>query len=877
MSLAPFWTRTPSQAAARLGCGETGLTAAQAAERLDRYGPNTDARRKGPGLAGAILRRLLEPMGLILIAAAVVSAGTGDHPSAVIILVILGASVALDTLQEGAAKRAAEALRQSVALQAQVRRDGAFVAVDAAAVVPGDVFRVRAGDVVPADGLLLETSACTVNEAALTGEPYGVVKRPGVSDAKTPAEAGNALFRGAVVQTGEATALAVATGAATLFGEAAQALNEAAAPSPFQRDLRRLGLLVARATAVLVVGVLAVNVAFGRPLFQSLMFSVALAVGLTPELLPMITTVTLSRGAVRMSRKKVIVKRLAAIHDLGAMTVLCTDKTGTLTSAEIALAGWQGPDGAADERPATLAAVCAALGGDQGSLDQALVQARPAAARGWTRRGLLPFDYRRRMGAVLAEGPQGLALLVKGAPEAVLAACAGPGGAPLDAAARERVLARVRELAGQGLRAVAVASRPWSGPVRDPGPDDERGLAFEGLCTFADPPKATAPAAVARLAAAGVRVVILSGDDPLVVQRLSRLVGLRAERVIGGAELNGLGGDALRVQAQAVDAFGRLSPEQKVRIVHALRAAGEVVGFMGDGVNDAPGIKAADIGLSVDGASGVARAAADMILLDTDLAVVADGVEEGRRTFANILKYVRMGASSNFGNMLSMAAASLFLPFLPMLATQILLNNLLYDVSEVGVPFDDVRGADVARPQRWRTRDIARFAAIMGPLSSVFDLATFAALYLGFHAGPEAFRTGWFVESIATQTLVVFLIRTPGRPWRDAPNPVLTASTLTALAAALAVPFSPLGRWLGFVTPSPTTTLALAAIVAAYLVCAEAVKPLAMRAGGRRGGDQRRITTRRRIGGAALDSERHDRVSRPLRTVPQAGVRSRRA
>ena len=825
MAANAFWTQTPVDAAAALGCGTDGLNAAEAAARLGKYGRNADARVREAGVARAVLRRLLEPMCLLLMAAAVVSAATGDAPSALIILVILGVSVALDTVQEGSAKRAAEALRQSVAQTARVKRDGVFVTVEAETVVPGDVFRVGAGDIIPADALLLESSAFTANEAALTGEPYGVVKRPGVVAAQAAAEASNALFRGAVAQTGEAVALAVGTGANTLFGEAAKSLNEAAEISPFQHDLRQLGFLVARATVVLVVGVFAANVAFGRPLIQSLMFSVALAVGLTPELLPMITTVTLSRGAVRMSRRKVIVNRLSAIHDLGSMTVLCTDKTGTLTSAQIEMAGAFGPGGAADERPAMLAAACAILGGDKGSLDEALAHARPKAAEGWTRHGLLPFDYQRRMGAVLADGPQGPVLIVKGAPEAVLAACATAcGGAALDAAARAAVLARVHDLAGQGLRSVAIASRPWQGAPRDPEGADETGLVFEGLCTFADPPKASAPAAVARLAAAGVRVVVLSGDDPQVVTRLAKIVGLRATRVVSGSELNALTVDALRVQARDIDVYARLSPDQKVRVVHALRAAGEIVGFMGDGVNDAPAIKSADVGLSVDGATGVARAAADMILLDSDLAVVADGVEEGRRTFANILKYVRMGASSNFGNMLSMAAASLFLPFLPMLATQILLNNLLYDVSEIGIPFDNVSAADISRPQRWRIQDIVRFAAVMGPLSSVFDLLTFATLYLGFGASPAVFQTGWFLESIATQTLVVFLIRTRGRPWRDAPNKVLTISTLGALAVALVVPFSPLGGWFGFETPPLMALLTLAAIVLTYLVCAEWIK-----------------------------------------------------
>jgi Mg2+-importing ATPase len=828
MAKGPFWTQAPSAAAATLGCDLAGLTSAEAATRLVKFGRNADAQVREAGLIVSVGRRLLEPLCLILIAAAVVSAATGDIPSAVIILVILGASVALDTVQEGRAKRAAEALRQSVALKATVKRNGAFVAIDPELIVPGDVFRVAVGDIVPADGLVLEADAFTANEAALTGEPYGAVKRPGEVTADTPSEASNALFRGSVAQTGSATALAVGTGAATLFGKAAQSLNAVEEISPFQRDLKQLGLLVARATGVLALGVLAANVLFGRPLIQSLMFSVALAVGLTPELLPMITTVTLSRGAVRMARKRVIVKRLTAIHDLGAMTVLCTDKTGTLTSAEIVLAGSLGPSGKPADRPAQLGAVCARLGGDLGSLDEALGKAWPDAAKGWTLRGRLPFDYERRMGAVLAKGPEGPLLIVKGAPEAVLAACTRVGGKPLGAAARKAALARVKDLAGQGLRSVAVASRPWKGALRDPVAHDEASLTFEGLCTFADPPKASAPAAVARLAAAGVRVVVLSGDDPLVVERLAKLVGMRAQKVITGSQLARLGVDALRVRARDTDVYARLAPDQKVRLIHALRSSGEIVGFMGDGVNDAPGLKAADVGLSVQGATAVAIAAADMVLLESDLAVVADGVEEGRRTFANILKYVRMGASSNFGNMLSMAVASLFLPFLPMLATQILLNNLLYDLSEIGIPFDSVKAADIAEPQHWRLKDIVRFAAVMGPLSSVFDLATFGVLMWAFRTGPEVFRTSWFLESIATQTLVVFLIRTRGRPWRDAPNPLLTVSTLGALAAALIIPFSPLGAWFGFQAPGAQLTVALAGVVAAYLVCAELLKPLAI-------------------------------------------------
>jgi Mg2+-importing ATPase len=757
-------------------------------------------------------------LSLILLAAGLVSAATGDAVGGSIIVVILGFSVLLDTYQEGQAVHAAAVLRQSVAVSARVRRDGAFVAVAIEAVVPGDIVEVRAGDITPADALILDGTAFTANEAALTGEPYPVDKRAGVVTATTAAEASNALFRGAIAQTGTATALVIGTGRATLFGSAAAALATAAAPSPFERDLHAYGLLTTRLTLALVVVVLTASIFLGRPLLQSLLFAVALAVGLTPELLPMITTVTLSRGALRMAKRKVIVKRLASIHDLGAMTILCTDKTRTLTSAQISLARSIGATGTDDPEAARLGAIAATLGGDRGALDTALVTASPDAAKGWTLAAQSVFDFDRRLGTVLATGAGGTILITKGAPEAVLAGCV------LTDADRAAVLAQVRTLAEQGQRAIAIASRPWAGPTHAPTPDDETNLVYAGLCAFADPPKETAPAAVARLQAAGIRLKILSGDDPVVVGRLAGLVGLATSRVLSGADIAKLSDDALAVQVRDVDAYGRLAPDQKARLVRALQASGAIVGYLGDGINDAPALKLADIGLSVAGAASVAQASADMIMLDSDLGVVADGVEEGRRTFANILKYVRMGASSNFGNMLSMAAASLFLPFLPMLPTQILLNNLLYDVSEIGIPFDGVRAEAVARPQVWSMPALIRFAAVMGPLSSAFDLLTFAGLSLVFHVAAPEFRTAWFLESMATQILVIFVIRTNGRPWADLPRPALALSSLGALLVAMVLPFTPVGGWFGFVAPPLVVVASIGGITLAYLVLAELLK-----------------------------------------------------
>ena len=736
---------------------------------------------------------------------------------------LLAFSIGLDTIQEGHAVNAAEILRRSVALKTEVKRDGTFRSIAVEAVVPGDILRVRAGDIIPADALLLESTAFTAGEAALTGEPYPVEKRPGVVTALTAGEATNALFRGAVAQTGEATALVVSTGRATMFGAAASALAENAAPSPFERDLHAFGILTARMTLGLVLVVLTTHMLFGRPVLESLMFAVALAVGLTPELLPMITTVTLSRGALRMAKRKVIVKRLASIHDLGAMTVLCTDKTGTLTSAQIQLARSLNPDGVEDPRAARLGAIAADLGGDRGALDAALVAGTAGAAQGWRCAGRHAFDFNRRLGSVLASGAEGQLLIVKGSPQEVLALCTSRrDGASFPAMGpneRAQAMGRVQALAEQGLRTVAVASRPWTGATHEVEVADESDLVFEGLCAFADPPKATAAAAIARLAAAGVRLKILSGDDPVVVKRLAGLVGLKADKVLSGADIAAISDDALAVQVQSIDAYGRLSPDQKSRIIKALQSRGAVVGYLGDGINDAPALKLADIGLSVEGASGVAQAAADMILLASDLEVVADGVEEGRRTFANILKYVRMGASSNFGNMLSMAVASLFLPFLPMLPTQILLNNLLYDFSEIGIPFEfgeaGCNGASASLGHAGAHPLQRDHGAALVPVRSRDVWRT----YLHFPCLATEFRTTWFLESMATQILVIFIIRTNGRPWKDLPQPALIVSSLVALVVAMAIPFTPVGRWFGFEAPPLGMLGGIGFLIVLYLVC----------------------------------------------------------
>ncbi len=831
----PFWAKSAAAWFAALDAGPDGLSSAQARARLARDGPNTVAPATRRKMLAKLARRLSEPLVAILVVAAIVAGLTGDVASLIIILVIVLASVALDIAQEDRAERAAEALRRSVAIHADVLRDGALVSKPVEDIVAGDVVVLRAGDLAPADGIVLASRSAAANESLLTGEAFPAEKRPGPSGAREPAEAFDAMFGGTALVSGEATMLVVATGGRTLFGGVAAALESREPPTAFERGLHDLGVLIVRLTIFLVLFVLLAHLAFARPALESFMFAVALAVGLTPELLPMVLTVTLSRGAVRMAARKVVVKKLAAIHDLGAMDVICTDKTGTLTEARIALVGHPGPWGEDGERVLELAAVNSRFEtGVRSPLDEAILgHAAGLDLSGWRKIDDLPFDFERRRVSVLAERGGLRLAIVKGAPEEIIrrsvAAEGADGGAvALDDAGRARLNAFCEKRERAGERLIAVAWREVARERERLTMDDEHNLTIAGFCAFVDPPKASARSAIAQLAQLGVKVKIVSGDAPAAVAHVVESLDLPARNLMTGAEIAALDDTALAARVRDVDIYARVSPDQKSRIIRALQATGQVAGFLGDGINDAPAIKAADVGMSVDGATDVARAAADMILLEPDLGVLAQGVEEGRRTYVNVMKYVRMGTSSNFGNMLSMAFASLFLPFLPLTAIQILLNNLFYDLSEIGIPFDNVDPAEIAAPHSWDMRAIQRFTLTMGPLSSVFDAATFGLLIYVFQAAPETFRAAWFVESICTQVLVIFLIRAPAAPWNSRPHPALTLTTLGALAGALTVALGPAHAWFGFAALQPGLLLSLAALTLGYLVCAEWLKRFAM-------------------------------------------------
>ncbi|MBB4200324.1 magnesium-translocating P-type ATPase [Rhodoblastus sphagnicola] len=842
------WREPAARLLARLVTTPAGLRGAEAEARLAIHGPNDAATVKRTPLWLQFLSRFRNPLVIILLGASGLSAATGDIASFVIIASIVMASMTLDFVQEARAQSAVEALRRSVAVQATVRRDGAPVSVPIDRLVPGDIVELIAGDLVPADARLLESRDLFINQALLTGEPYPAEKHASdkTSGAENPAgaensaEATNAVFAGTSVISGTATILVCRTGARTALGHLATSLAEKPPATAFAVGVASFGMLIMRLTILMVFFVLVVNISFHRPVLESLMFALALAVGLTPELLPMIVTVTMARSAMGLSRRKVIVKRLSAIHDLGAMDVLCTDKTGTLTEASIKLVR------AIDGRGAESASAFAYAfinshfeTGMKSPLDEAILAAHPFDMAGWTKIDEVPFDFERRRISVLVEHDGKRRLIVKGAPEDLLRLSAKYEAAdgqelPLDAETRRIFQATLDDLGAQGFRALGIAGHAIASDDQSIAVADESNLVFVGFAVFLDPPKASAGATIQALATAGVSVKVLTGDNELVARHVFKEIGVAVTGVLTGDDLTHLSEEALIAQVSRVNLFCRVNPQQKLRILMALKRLGHVVGYMGDGINDAPALHAADVGISVDGAADVARAAADLILLEHDLSVVREAVVGGRETVQNVSKYVLMGSSSNFGNMFSMAGAALFLPFLPMLPIQILLNNLLYDVSEIAIPFDGVDPEAVALPVKWDITFIERFMLVFGPVSSVFDFLTFYALVALFGAGAPLFQTGWFIESMTTQVLVVFAIRTRRAFFRSKPNGFLVAMALGVVAVAIALPLSPIGQWFGFVAPPPLFFAYLVGATLAYLALVEIVKIFFYRAMARR-------------------------------------------
>jgi len=812
-----------------LRSSDQGLSSADAAAVLARSGPNRIDSASRKTLFLVFIERFKNPLVLILLFAAAVSAFTGDLASFVIIEAIVLVSVVLDVMQEHQAQNAADSLAKQVSLTARVLRDGKASEIQASAIVPGDVVLLAAGDLVPADGRLAESRDLYIDEAALTGEPYPVEKDAAAQASSETTFAPNLVFMGSSVVSGTGRALILSTGRATELGSIAKSLRSEPPPTAFAVGIRSFGVMIIRATVFLVLFVLLVNLVLHRPLLESFLFAVALAVGLTPELLPMIVSVTLSHGAIRMARKQVIVKRQSAIDDLGSMDVFCSDKTGTLTEARISLVREVDLAGSESTNVLKLAQINAGFEtGLKSPLDEAIIAHGQIDLSAWQKIDEVPFDFERRRVSILVEGEGRHLLVVKGAPEDVLklAGSYQQGDTPplpLDPASRLTAETTLKALGEDGFRVLAVAWREVEANRQTASVGDERDLTLAGFLAFLDPPKSGAREALGELARLGIVVKVITGDNEHVTQHVCQELGLDVRGILLGSELGQLTDDALAVRVENTTLFCRVTPPQKSRIITALRHRGHVVGYLGDGINDAPPLHSADVGFSVDTAVDVAKEAAAILLLRKELGVLADGVREGRRTFANILKYMMMGTSSNFGNMFSMAAGVLFLPFLPMLPTQILLNNLLYDLSEVAIPLDNVSDAAIAQPRRWDIRIVRRFMLYFGPISSVFDIVTFGLLLWLFQADAVLFHTGWFIESLATQILVIFIIRA-AHPFRDPPHRGLVATSLGALALAVALTYSPLAHWFGFSAPPASLIGVIALITAAYLFTVNAMK-----------------------------------------------------
>jgi Mg2+-importing ATPase len=828
----PFWQLSATALMKRLNSSPDGLSSAEVAARLIRFGPNLIHAERKRALLLQFLAKFRNPLVIILLTASALSAFTGDAISFFIISAIVLASVTLDFVQEHRAGQAAERLRQSVAVRGQVLREGKALEIPLAEMVPGDIALLAAGNLVPCDGRVLEARDFFVNQALLTGEPFPVEKAPG----EFPGEpdilaAGNTVLLGTSVISGTAKVLMCRTGQNTELGEIADSLAAKAPPTAFEQGTQRFGFLIMRMTVLLVLFVILINAFFHRPWLESFLFAVALAVGLTPELLPMVVSVTLSRGALRMAANKVIVKRLASIHNLGSMDVFCTDKTGTLTEAHIHLERHMDPLGQESERVLKLAYFNSFFEtGLKSPLDDAILEHKEIDVSGWRKIDEVPFDFERRRVSVLLENGTTRLLVVKGAPEDILrlsVSYEADGEAdlrPLDEAALGSVNKQFEGLSKEGLRVLGIASRQVGMDHSHAVVSDETELVFAGFAAFLDPPKESAKKALAALAADRVAVKVITGDNELVTQHICTQLGLPVTGVLTGAEIQQIGDQALSARVEQVNLFCRVTPSQKNRVILALKRRGHVVGYLGDGINDAPSLHSADVSISVDSAVDVAKAAADMILLERDLGVLHAGVIEGRRTFGNIMKYIMMGTSSNFGNMFSMAGASLFLPFLPMLPVQILLNNLLYDVSELPIPLDRVDDDYLSRPRHWDMKFIRNFMLIIGPVSSVFDFLLFYIMLAVFHAGEALFHTGWFIESMATQVLVIFIIRTRRNPFKSRPNPWLIASSLMVVVVAVLLPFTPAGVYLGFVAPPAFFFLILVVMLLAYLLAVELIK-----------------------------------------------------
>ncbi len=818
-----------------LECLETsvsGLSSEEAQNRLEIFGYNEIARKKKRASIIEFISHFKSPLIIILLSAGVISSFFGEMVNAIIIFAIVLLSVILDFIQESKAERAAELLREKVTTTATVIRDKSKREVKLSEIVPGDIIYLSAGDIVPADARLIDAKDLFVNQSNLTGESFPVEKtpRPLKSNDMVLTEWSNYLFMGTSVISGTSTAVVVKTGSFTEYGKIAKKIVAKAPETEFERGLKQFGFLIMQITFLLVIFVFFVNALYKRDILESLLFSVALAVGLTPELLPMIVSINLSSGAMMMSKKGVIVKRLASIQNFGSMDILCTDKTGTLTENRITLVLHVDIEGNDDEKVLLYSFLNSFhQTGLKSPLDEAILRYRNISIDDYVKVDEVPFDFVRKRVSIVVEHKREKILIAKGAPEEILKECSffevSNSIFDLTEEYKKKIERKFLDLSSEGFRVLGVSYKRVREEKQVYSINDETNMVFLGFVAFIDPPKETAKEAVQQLRDDGIILKILTGDNEIVTRKTCEKLGIEVKGVILGSEIAEMDNEALSRVVEEANIFARVTPAQKDRIMNALKNNGHVVGFLGDGINDAPSLKTADIGISVDNAVDVAKESADIILLQKNLMVLHDGVLEGRKTFGNTMKYILMGTSSNFGNMFSVAGASLFLPFLPMQPIQILLNNFLYDMSQSTIPTDKVDQEYIENPKRYDISFIRKFMIFFGPLSSLFDFLTFFIMMYAFNATEPLFQTAWFIESLCTQTFVIFIIRTEMSPfYKSKPSRPLIFSSLIVVGVAITFSLTPLGVPFKFVQPPPLFYVVLAGLVGAYLLLVEGMK-----------------------------------------------------
>lgn len=832
MKTLSYWSSGADEMMGKLHSSSNGLSQIAAQEALEQVGLNRIRPKEQVTALGLLLNQFKSPIVLILIFATILSAFLKDWADAIIILLIVLGSAMLSFFQEYNANNAAEKLRTQVSLKTEVLRDGKPASIPSEEIVPGDVVLLSAGSLIPADGLVLESKDFFVNQAVLTGETFPVEKQPGVvAEIASLPERTNTVFMGTSVRSGSAKVLIVETGLNTAFGQIADRLTLRPPETEFERGIKHLGYLLAEVMLLLVLGIFAFNVFFQKPVLDSLLFSIALAVGLTPQLLPAIININLSKGSQAMAERGVIVRRLESIENFGSMDILCTDKTGTLTQGVVQLDGALDVDGNPSAQVLLYACLNASMqSGLPNPLDEAIVQKGARGMDEYTKVDEIPYDFvRKRLSVVAARQTDSFCMMVtKGALENVVAVCSRTqtpgGGTTLSESQQAQIQERFEAWSAQGYRVLGVAVKNVDVKEHPYSTKDETGMTFAGFLLFLDPPKEGVQKTIAALEKLGVKLKIITGDNHLVARHIGQIIGLGDFKVRSSRELDSMRDEALWHVVEETTIFSEVDPNQKERIILALKKRGHVVGYMGDGINDAPSLHSADVGISVENAVDVAKEAADLVLLKQDLNVLLEGIVQGRKTFANTLKYVFMATSANFGNMFSVAGASLFLPFLPMLPKQILLINFLTDLPEMTIASDNVDNVLLERPRRWNIKFIRRFMLVFGPLSSFFDFATFGVLLWLMKANETAFHTGWFIESVLSAGLVVFAVRTRLPFIHSKPSRVMLGMTLAVIAITLALPYIPLAGVLGF-TPLPFTyLLIILGIVALYFISAEFTK-----------------------------------------------------